>query len=121
MHLSDADDQRLIIGDLANLCDLSPSRMSRLVDEMAQRGLVSEGRSSDDGRCIVATLRAKGLKTLKAAYPKQLRNVRRRVFDLLSAEEAQRLGQGLSKIRDALAEGDSERNCERRESSGGYT
>ena len=108
VHLSEAQDQRLTIGELANLCDLSPSRMSRLVDEMAQRGLVSKGRSSGDGRCVVATLRPEGLKTLKGLYPKQLQNVRRRVFDLLSADEVRWLGKGLSKIRDGLAEGNDE-------------
>jgi len=107
VHLSEAQDQRLTIGELANLCDLSPSRMSRLIDEMAKRGLVSKGRSSGDGRCVVARLRPEGLKTLKAVYPKQLRNVRNRVFDLLSADEVQSLGRGLSKIRDALEEGNS--------------
>jgi DNA-binding MarR family transcriptional regulator len=105
VHLSEAENQRLNIGDLANMCDLSPSRMSRLVDEMSQRGLVSKSRSNDDGRCIVATLRPDGLKALKALYPKQLGNVRRRVFDLLSADEVQSLGNALGKVRDALAEG----------------
>jgi DNA-binding MarR family transcriptional regulator len=102
VHLSESDGQQLRIGDLASISALSPSRMSRLVDEMAAKGTVTKTRTADDSRCTLATLTPFGLETLKAAHPTQLRNVRRRVFDLLSDEDVKALGAALWKIRDGL-------------------
>ena len=102
VHLSEAANQQLRIGDLASISALSPSRMSRLVDEMAAKGHVTKGRVADDGRCTLATLTPLGLSTLKATYPTQLRNVRRRVFDLLTSKDIEALDTALWKIRDGL-------------------
>ena len=102
VHLSEADSQQLRIGDLASICALSPSRMSRLIDEMTQSGFVSKSRIPEDGRCMVATLTPIGLKALQATYPIQLRNVRRRVFDLLTEEDVAGLNIALWKIRNDL-------------------
>ena len=104
VHLSEADDVQLRIGDLASISALSPSRMSRLVDEMAGRGLVTKTRPADDARCMMAQLTPAGLKVLKATYPIQLGNVRRRVFDQLDADEVHALDVALWKIRGALEE-----------------
>lgn len=102
VHLSETVNQQLRIGDLASISALSPSRMSRLVDEMATKGHVTKDRAADDGRCTLAALSPLGLSTLKATYPTQLRNVRRRVFDLLTSDEVQALDTALWKIRDGL-------------------
>ena len=102
VHLSEAEHRCLRIGDLAVSCDLSPSRMSRLVDEMALHGYVQKSRSADDRRSMVATLTPEGLKTLKQVYPAQLRNVRKWVFDPLSPDEVRQLGVTLGRIRDGL-------------------
>ncbi len=102
VHLSEAPDQQRRIGDLAEIIALSPSRISRLVDEMAAKGLVTKVRVADDGRCTLATLTPSGLSTLKDTYPTQLRNVRRHVFDLLTTEEVDVLNTALWKIRDGL-------------------
>jgi DNA-binding MarR family transcriptional regulator len=102
VHLSEAPDQQRRIGDLAEIIALSPSRISRLVDEMAAKGLVTKVRVADDGRCTLATLTPAGLSTLNDTYPTQLRNVRRRVFDLLTTQEVEVLNTALRKIRDGL-------------------
>jgi DNA-binding MarR family transcriptional regulator len=102
VHLSEAADQRLRIGDLAEAVGLSPSRMSRLVDQMAIAGLVAKIHLEGDARCMFAAISESGLDGLKAAYPMQLRNVRRRVFDHLSANEVKVLGRALEKVRSGL-------------------
>jgi len=102
VHLSEAEHRCLRIGDLAVNSDLSPSRMSRLVDEMARHGYVTKNPCSDDGRSMLATLTPHGMKTLKKVYPAQLRNVRKRVFDLLSPDDVLPLGGMLGRIRDGL-------------------
>ena len=102
VHLSEADGQQLRISELAAISGLSPSRMSRLVDEMAAKGRVTKNRGDDDSRSTLATLTPSGLETLKAAHPTQLRNVRRRVFDLLTDDDVAALGIALWKIRHGL-------------------
>ena len=98
VHLSEATDAQLRIGDLAQAVGLSPSRMSRVIDQMASDGLVSKKVLDDDARCTYAVMTDKGLRALQAAYPLQLRNVRRRVFDHLSVDEIQVLGRALGKV-----------------------
>ena len=102
VHLSEAENQELRIGDLASITALSPSRMSRLVDDMTARGHTTKSRVADDGRCMLATLTPLGLNILKMTHPTQLRNVRRRVFDQLTSEDVQALDTALWKIRDGL-------------------
>ena len=102
VHLSEADGQQLRIGDLAAISALSPSRMSRLVDEMVAKGRLTKTRLAEDGRSTAATLTPAGLSILRTTYPTQLRNIRRRVFDLLTDDEVQALNTALWKIRDGL-------------------
>lgn len=102
VHLSEAARKQLRIGDLAAVAGLSPSRMSRLVDQMADDGLVTKSHLEGDARSMFAEMTDAGLDALKAAYPIQLRNVRRRVFDHLSTNEVRVLGRALEKVRIGL-------------------
>ena len=81
MCLSEAPDRELRMADLANAAALSASRMTRLVDDLQSRGLVTKRASSDDGRGNVAKLTPAGLTKLKKAWPVHLASVRERVFD----------------------------------------
>ncbi|MBW4078646.1 MAG: winged helix-turn-helix transcriptional regulator [Acidobacteria bacterium] len=90
VHFSEADGQRLRIGDLAPISAPSPSRVSRLGEEMAVIGTATKTRTTDDSRCTLATLTPSGLETLKATHPTQLRDVGRRVFDPLTDEDVKR-------------------------------
>ena len=56
MHLSEAPHHELRMAELANATALSASRMTRLVDDLQARGLVSKRTSKSDGRGSVATL-----------------------------------------------------------------
>ena len=104
VHLSETASKQLRIGDLAASAGLSPSRMSRLIDEMAKSGLVTKIQLEGDARCMFAEMTQNGLVALRAAYPIQLRNVRRRVFEHLSPIEVEILGQALEKVRTGLSQ-----------------
>jgi DNA-binding MarR family transcriptional regulator len=84
MNLSEAKDQSLRMSEIASRGGLSPSRISRLVDELVSDGLVCRARSATDGRVQIAVLTDAGLARLKAAYPAHLASVRRNVVDHLS-------------------------------------
>jgi DNA-binding MarR family transcriptional regulator len=98
MCLSEAPGRELRMADLANAAALSASRMTRLVDDLQARGLVTKRASSDDGRGNVAQLTPAGLAKLKKAWPAHLASVRDRVFDHVDPSTVPDTAQALSEI-----------------------
>src|ERR1700760_160894 len=87
MHLSEAPERQLRMSDLADRVNLSPSRISRVIDDMARAGLVERRPGSSDGRSLVAVLTRPGLANLRRAWPHHLRSVRERALGHLTPEE----------------------------------
>jgi DNA-binding MarR family transcriptional regulator len=102
MNLSEAPNRELRMSDLASVAGLSVSRMSRLVDDLASRGLVVKRPSEVDGRGSVAKLTAPGSAKLRSAWPDHLRSVRRRAFDNVEADGVAPAAQTLVQIAAAL-------------------
>jgi DNA-binding MarR family transcriptional regulator len=98
MNLSEAPNRELRMADLAESTGLSPSRTTRLVDELQSRGLVTKRGSSADGRSNIAKLTTEGMVKLKMAWPAHLASVRRRVFDHIDASAVQRTAQALAAV-----------------------
>jgi DNA-binding MarR family transcriptional regulator len=98
MHLSEAPNRELRMADLANATDLSASRMTRLVDDLQSRGLVTKTASSSDARGNVARLTPRGRAKLKSAWPVHLASVRRRFFDCINAEAADGVARALAGV-----------------------
>src|SRR5271167_956613 len=84
MHLSEAPNRELRMSDLAGATDLSASRMTRLVDDLQSRGLVTKTASASDARGNVAKLTPRGIAKLKTAWRVHLASVRRRFFDCIN-------------------------------------
>src|SRR5260221_1315891 len=95
MHLSEAPNRELRMADLANSTDLSASRMTRLVDDLQSRGLVTKTASSSDARGNVARLTPRGMVKLRAAWVVHLASVRRRFFDSIDAAAVQGVARAL--------------------------
>src|SRR5450755_793414 len=68
MHLSEASNRELRMSDLANATGLSASRMTRLVDDLQARALLTKVVSSTDARGNVAKLTPRGMAKLRAAW-----------------------------------------------------
>src|ERR1017187_7520193 len=81
MHLSEGPHRELRMNDLATATGLSASRMTRLVDDLQLRGLVTKTASSTDARGNVARLTPRGMAKLKSAWPVLVASVGRRFFD----------------------------------------
>ena len=64
------------MADLANAAALSASRMTRLVDDLQARGLVTKRTSSVDARGNVAKLTPAGLAQAEASLAGHLASVR---------------------------------------------
>jgi DNA-binding MarR family transcriptional regulator len=98
MCLSEARVQELRMADLANATALSASRMTRLVDDLQSRELVTRHASAEDGRGNVAKLTPAGLAKLKTAWPTHVASVRGRVFDHVDPATVSKTAQALSAI-----------------------
>lgn len=105
MCLSEAPGRELRMTELANAAALSASRMTRLVDDLQSRGLVTKRTSAEDARGNVAKLTPAGLAKLRKAWPTHLASVRNRVFDQVDAGTVRQAAQALSEIADRLEAG----------------
>jgi DNA-binding MarR family transcriptional regulator len=101
MHLSEAPDGQLYMSELASRTNLSPSRITRVIDDLARMGLVERRPGSLDARTTFAALTKAGLASLRRAWPHHLRSVRRRTFDHLTQEDVRLLGPILQRLADA--------------------
>lgn len=85
--LSEAEDGRLRMGDLADRLQFSPSRLSHATRRMESDGWVERQRCLTDGRGQEAVLTSDGRQALDAAAPGHVAEVRRLVFDQLDAAQ----------------------------------
>ena len=108
MHLSEGPNRGLRMADLASATDLSASRMTRLVDDLQSRGLVSKTTSSSDARGNIARLTPRGMAKLKSAWPVHLASVRRRFFDCVDVSEVEGVGRALAEVAVHLEETSAE-------------
>ncbi|PZT71326.1 MarR family transcriptional regulator [Streptomyces sp. SW4] len=91
VQLSEAPDRRLPMADLARAVVYSRSGLTRLVDSLERRSLVTRERSSSDRRSWYAVLTDDGLTTLEAAWPVHAAGVRDHFAVHATAEQARAL------------------------------
>lgn len=101
--LSEAPDQRLRMCDLADSLRLTRSGLTRRMDGVLKKKLVTRVQSEEDGRAAYASLTPKGLDLLKQAAPNHLESVRRLMIDLLSPAEIKAIASAFNKISQNLA------------------
>ncbi|MEV5147152.1 MarR family transcriptional regulator [Streptomyces sp. NPDC052727] len=83
VHLSEAPHNQMRMSELAGMCGLSLSGMTRVVNRLESQSLVIREKSPDDGRAWLAVLTSAGWTQLKQAWPTNLASVRRHVFSRL--------------------------------------
>lgn len=93
MYLTDADDGRLRMGELADALLLSRSGLTRLVDRLERQGLVNRERCDDDARGYFAQLTPAGRRLLAKARPAHLAGVREHFLSRLSEGDLRALAQ----------------------------
>src|ERR1700722_9966717 len=98
MHLSEAPNRELRMNDLASATGLSASRMTRLVDDLQSRSLVTKTASSADARGNVARLTPRGMAKLKSAWPVHLDSVRRRFLDYIDPAAVEGVAKALAEV-----------------------
>jgi DNA-binding MarR family transcriptional regulator len=91
LYLADSDDGRLRMGELADRLLLSRSGLTRLVDRLESRDLVSRERCKEDARGLFAHITPAGRELFEATRPDHLDGVRRHFLSRLSDEEMDEL------------------------------
>ena len=99
--LSRQPGRSLQLKELAAVANGSLSRLSHVISRMERRGWVRRA-SGTKGRATHAVLTEEGYKKLLATGPIHFREVRRRVFDVLSPEEVKWLRQVTARINATL-------------------
>ena len=110
-RLSMAHQVTMRFGELARDCDSTLPRLSKLMDRFEAREWIVRRIDPSDGRYTLATLTDSGRQKLADSAPGHVAQVRRLVFDPLSAAQRRHLGAALSSIAGTV----------RREAAGGPT
>ncbi|MGH8978538.1 MAG: MarR family winged helix-turn-helix transcriptional regulator [Acidimicrobiia bacterium] len=97
--ISEADDAGVRMQELAETLHLSPSGVTRRVDGMVRRGLVTRRQCSEDRRRSYAMLTADGLNRLREAAPTHVRGVREHFINQLSERQLASVASALSLVR----------------------
>lgn len=102
VHLSEADDHRLRMCDLAAALRLSPSGLTRRLDGMVRSGWVARASCTGDRRVMYAQLTAAGRKKMQAAAPDHVASVRRHFIEPLGADGIRRVNELFGPVRSHL-------------------
>ena len=103
VRLSEAEDRRIRMSELAELTLSSRSRLSHQIDRMAKAGLVMREVCTEDRRGSFAVLTDTGWRTLVKSAPAHVESVRTHLVDVLTPAEFAALGRACSKIADRLS------------------
>jgi DNA-binding MarR family transcriptional regulator len=102
VRLSEADEQRLRMCDLAVSLQLSPSGLTRRLDGLVKTGLVERVASPSDRRVMFAALTPAGDAKLVEAAPDHVASVRKRFLKGLSREQVRAVGDIFETVRGNL-------------------
>jgi len=98
MYLSDAENERMRMCDLASSILLSRSGLTRLVDRLAREGLIERVACRDDARGQFAKLTPAGREKLAAARITHLAGVRALFLGRFTPEELELLGNAWDRV-----------------------
>ncbi|MFC0843821.1 MarR family winged helix-turn-helix transcriptional regulator [Streptomyces noboritoensis] len=110
-RLSMADHVTMRFSELARDCNSTLPRLSKLMDRFEAREWIVRRVDPSDGRYTLATLTESGQQKLVDSAPGHVAQVRRLVFDSLTATQRRHFGAALSNVAETV----------RREATGGPT
>ena len=105
LRLSEAPEQRLRMADVSRALRLSKSGVTRLVDRLAERGLVVRAACPSDRRVVYAGLTDEGRRTAAAAAPALAAGVAQQLAGRLTSADLDRLTASLRRLADTTEAG----------------
>jgi DNA-binding MarR family transcriptional regulator len=100
--LTDRDDGRMRLYELAGVLGWEKSRLSHHVTRMVARGLVTKEKCDTDRRGAFVAVTKRGRKEIAAAAPGHVALVRRLFVDRLAPEQLDALGEAAKAVLSAL-------------------
>jgi DNA-binding MarR family transcriptional regulator len=97
-RLSMADEATMRLSDLARECDSTQPRLSKIMDRFEARDWVVRRLDPTDGRYTLATLTDAGRQKVVESAPDHVAQVKKLVFDPLTAAQRRHLGTALTRI-----------------------
>lgn len=91
VNLSEAEERRVRMTELATRLDWSKSRLSHQFARMEARGLVRREDCPSDARGAFAVLTDEGMEEIRRAAPSHVESVRRHLIDLLDPDQITQL------------------------------
>ena len=98
VNLSESEEHRLRMSDLAAATLQSKSRLSHQITRMERAGLVRREHCESDKRGLFAVLTQSGWETMRTVAPHHVASVRRHVIDLLPGERLSALHEALEPV-----------------------
>ncbi|MFG2326063.1 MarR family winged helix-turn-helix transcriptional regulator [Streptomyces sp. NPDC048568] len=103
-QLSMAKQATMRLSDLARVSDSTQPRLSKVMDRFEARDWVARRPDPGDGRYTLATLTDAGRQKLVESAPEHVAQVKRLVFDPLTAAQRRHLGTALTRIAATVRE-----------------
>jgi DNA-binding MarR family transcriptional regulator len=100
--LSEAEESRLRMTELADATSQSRSRLSHQISRMEARGLVRRDDCEGDKRGTFAVLTPQGLEAIKRVAPYHVENVRRHFIDRLTPCQLEQVREAFAPVVDYL-------------------
>ena len=104
VQLSEAQDRKMRMSELAQNALLSRSRLSHRMKVMEKAGWVKREACPEDKRGYFAVMTPKGWKAIVAAAPEHVESVRNRFMDHLTKAEQQALADIFQRVEQSLRE-----------------
>ncbi|WP_250005596.1 MarR family winged helix-turn-helix transcriptional regulator [Actinoplanes sp. M2I2] len=98
LELNSAPGRRLSMGELGAVAVVSRTRVSRVVDQLVEAGLVSRESNPDDKRSAFAVITDAGRRRLRGAAPVYLDAISRYFTSRMTAGEARAVASALEKV-----------------------
>ncbi|MEW2519127.1 MarR family winged helix-turn-helix transcriptional regulator [Actinacidiphila alni] len=102
VNLSEAEDRRLRMSDLARSTLQSKSRLSHQITRMESTGLVRRENCESDRRGLYAVLTEHGWETMRQVAPRHVASVRAHFIDLIPQESLAAYHEALRPVADHL-------------------
>ncbi|HEY3479416.1 MAG TPA: MarR family transcriptional regulator [Streptomyces sp.] len=102
VNLSEADDHRLRMSDLAKSTLQSKSRLSHQITRMETAGLVRRENCESDRRGLYAVLTEQGWDTMRQVAPRHVASVRAHFIDLIPDDDLAAYHKALTPVADHL-------------------
>ena len=102
VNLSESDEHRMRMSDLAASTLQSKSRLSHQITRMEKAGLVRRESCESDKRGLFAVLTDEGWETMRSVAPHHVASVRRHFIDRMSPEDLAHLYETLLPVAEKL-------------------